>query len=122
MLNPASSMGYLRIINRGEKMTYSNEPNNPLAFQTIGADLPSMEASNKKLLITTGIPGLDDILSGGLLSNHIYLIQGSPGSGKTTLALQFIINGAEHGEKVLYISLSETAAELNASADSLGLS
>jgi circadian clock protein KaiC len=60
----------------------------------------------------TGVPGLDDILNGGLPSNCFYLVQGDPGSGKTTLALQFLLEGIRQKEKVFYITLSETKAEL----------
>ena len=67
-------------------------------------------AANEK--IPTGIAGLDDILSGGFPPRRLYLIQGAPGSGKTTLALQFLLTGARAGEKVLYISLSETREEV----------
>jgi len=59
-----------------------------------------------------GIVGLDDILLGGLRRNRLFLIEGSPGAGKTTLALQFVLEGARVGEKGLYITLSETEAEL----------
>jgi len=59
-----------------------------------------------------GIPGLDDILLGGLRRNRVFLFEGSPGAGKTTLALQFLLEGARTGEKGLYITLSETEAEL----------
>src|SRR3954449_7983283 len=61
---------------------------------------------------SSGIEGLDDILSGGLPRDCFYLIQGDPGSGKTTLALQFLLEGLRRGEKVFYITLSETRAEL----------
>ena len=71
---------------------------------------------------STGIAGLDDILGGGLPSKHLYLIEGSPGSGKTTLGLQFLRRGAQEGEKGLYITLSETAAELRTVAASHGWS
>src|SRR5262245_49999463 len=60
----------------------------------------------------TGISGLDDVLSGGLPHNCMYLVQGDPGSGKTTLALQFLLEGVKQGEKVFYITLSETREEL----------
>src|SRR5215831_777463 len=60
----------------------------------------------------TGVEGLDDILAGGLPHNCFYLIQGDPGSGKTTLALQFLLQGLRCGEKVLYITLSESREEL----------
>src|SRR5687767_5129910 len=61
---------------------------------------------------STGIQGLDEILKGGLPRNRVYLVHGNPGSGKTTLALQFLIEGAQKGEPGLYVTLSETTAEL----------
>ena len=70
----------------------------------------------------TGIPGLDDVLGGGLPCRRIFLVQGAPGSGKTTLALQFLLTGAKAGEKVLYISLSETRDEVEEVAASHGWS
>jgi circadian clock protein KaiC len=69
---------------------------------------------------STGVPGLDDILGGGLPSHHLYLIEGNPGSGKTTLGLQFLRQGAEADEKGLYVTLSETAIELKTVAASHG--
>lgn len=68
----------------------------------------------------TGISGLDDILGGGLPSNRLYLLEGKPGTGKTTLALEYLLTGAQAGEKVLYITLSETRDELQEVADSHG--
>ena len=62
--------------------------------------------------LTTGIKGLDNILGGGLPAGHLYLIEGDPGTGKTTLALQFLLAGASQGESVLYVTLSESAREL----------
>jgi circadian clock protein KaiC len=70
----------------------------------------------------TGIAGLDDVLGGGLTPDQLYVIEGVPGTGKTTLALQFLTAGAERGESVLHVSLSETAQELHAIAASHGLS
>jgi circadian clock protein KaiC len=64
------------------------------------------------LRVSIGNPDLDDILGGGLTANRSYLLEGTPGSGKTTIALQFLMEGARHGERGLYITLSETAAEL----------
>ena len=71
--------------------------------------------------LSTGIAGLDDILHGGLAKGFLYLIEGSPGAGKTTLALQFLIAGTKKGEKGLYISLAESEAELRHVAASHGM-
>jgi circadian clock protein KaiC len=62
--------------------------------------------------ISTGNPGLDDILGGGLDADRLYLYEGRPGTGKTTLALQFLLSGAASGERTLYITLSESKREL----------
>lgn len=70
----------------------------------------------------SGVAGLDDILSGGLAADCFYLIQGDPGSGKTTLALQFLLEGVRRGESVFYVTLSETRAELLKVARSHGWS
>lgn len=72
--------------------------------------------------ISTGIPGLDSILGGGLTKDRLYLVEGDPGAGKTTLALQFLAEGAARGETVLYITLAETEVELRAVAQTHGLS
>ncbi|MBI1682894.1 ATPase domain-containing protein [Caulobacter hibisci] len=77
---------------------------------------------NRDVRVSTGVPGLDDILGGGLTRDRIYLVEGTPGSGKTTLALQFLLKGREVGESGLYITLSETDAELRAAAASHGWS
>jgi circadian clock protein KaiC len=69
---------------------------------------------------STGVAGLDHILGGGLPANHLYLIEGTPGSGKTTLGLQFLMRGVREGQRGLYITLSETAAELRTVAASHG--
>jgi circadian clock protein KaiC len=68
----------------------------------------------------TGVEGLDDILVGGLSPGHVYLLEGSPGTGKTTIALQFLLEGAESGEIGLYITMSETEKELRDGAASHG--
>lgn len=68
----------------------------------------------------TGVAGLDDLLDGGLARRRVYLLEGSPGTGKTTIALQFLLDGASAGEKGLYITLSETEEELRESAASHG--
>lgn len=69
---------------------------------------------------SSGISGLDDILSGGFSREHVFLVEGTPGTGKTTLALQFLLAGEKAGEKGLYISLSETERELRQGAASHG--
>ncbi|MDF3073362.1 MAG: circadian clock protein KaiC/DNA repair RadA protein [Alphaproteobacteria bacterium] len=68
----------------------------------------------------TGISGLDDVLAGGLAVGHAFLVEGQPGTGKTTLALSFLLEGARQGEKSLYITLSETERELRGGAASHG--
>ena len=68
----------------------------------------------------TGVAGLDDILLGGLAAGRIFLLEGSPGTGKTTMALSFLLEGAKRGERGLYITLSETEQELRAGAESHG--
>jgi circadian clock protein KaiC len=73
-------------------------------------------------LLSTGIAGLDDILGGGFSHNHLYLIEGDPGTGKTTIALQFLLEGARLGQKGLYVALSESRAELLEIAESHGWS
>jgi circadian clock protein KaiC len=71
---------------------------------------------------STGIAGLDDILCGGFASDRLYLVDGSPGVGKTTLAMQFLIEGARAGERCLYVTLSETRDEMEMVAQSHGWS
>jgi circadian clock protein KaiC len=87
----------------------------------MGSD-PNHSQAPSRACATTGIPGLDDILTGGLTPNRLYLVEGVPGSGKTTLALQFLLEGVRLGEPVLYVTLSESAEELNAVAASHGWS
>ncbi len=71
-------------------------------------------------LVATGVPGLDDILGGGLTPHRVYLIEGSPGAGKTTLALRWLLEGARIGDRGFYVTLSETKAELSAVAKTHG--
>ncbi len=68
----------------------------------------------------TGVGALDDVLNGGLQRHRVYLLEGTPGTGKTTIALQFLLAGAEAGEPCLYITLSETEEELREGARSHG--
>ena len=79
-----------------------------------------MVESKKLTKVSSGIPGLDEILRGGLPASNLYIVQGAPGSGKTTAALQFLRAGAANGERCIYVSLSQTRAELEAIALSHG--
>ena len=71
-------------------------------------------------VLSTGIAGLDDIMAGGFTRRRLFLVEGVPGSGKTTLALQYLMAAAKRNERVLYVTLSETAEELRAGAQSHG--
>jgi circadian clock protein KaiC len=77
---------------------------------------------NSQKRLGTGIEGLDDVLGGGLPAERLYLVEGDPGTGKTTLSLQFMLEGVRAKERVLYITLSESQDELTASAQSHGWS
>ena len=68
----------------------------------------------------TGVPGLDDVLSGGLTRGSLFLLEGNPGTGKTTIAIRFLMEGARAGETSLYVTLSETKKELLDGAASHG--
>jgi circadian clock protein KaiC len=76
------------------------------------SDLPNDGPDTELPRISTGSPGLDDVLGGGFDPERMYLYEGRPGSGKTTLALQFLLEGVRGGERSLYITLSETEREL----------
>lgn len=79
-----------------------------------------MSKNNGKARLKTGIAGLDDILHGGLQGGHVYLVDGDPGTGKTTLGLQFLLQGVVNGEPALYITLAESRDELESVAESHG--
>src|SRR5688572_19625897 len=72
--------------------------------------------------VSTGSAGLDDILCGGLDPDRLYLYEGQPGTGKTTIALQFLLEGVRNGERVLFVTLSETERELTLVAQRHGWS
>lgn len=73
-------------------------------------------------LLASGVEGLDDVLGGGFAPHRLVLLEGKPGTGKTTLALQFLMAGARLGETVLYVTLSESREELMGVARSHGWS
>ncbi|MDQ2833969.1 MAG: AAA family ATPase [Acidobacteriota bacterium] len=81
-------------------------------------DNRSVSIAKEPSRLPTGVPGLDSILSGGLLKGHMYLVDGKPGTGKTTTGMQFVMEGRRTGESCLYVTLSETKAELEATAKS----
>jgi circadian clock protein KaiC len=85
---------------------------------TLNSQTPQPQDARAK----TGIAGLDDVLGGGFTPDRLYLIEGVPGSGKTTLAVQFLLEGVRLGEPVLYVTLSESSEELHAVAGSHGWS
>src|SRR5579883_2645119 len=76
--------------------------------------------TNVKTRASTGVTGLDDVLAGGLTRNRLHLFEGNPGTGKTTIALQFLLAGAKIGETGIYVSLAETEQELREGALSHG--
>src|SRR5262249_49354442 len=92
-----------------------------LGLKTYGKtdfDWVTMNSSTER--ISTGNEGLDAVLRGGIPGNRLYLLEGSPGSGKTTLALEFLLEGRSKRERGLYITLSETKEELEVVAASHG--
>jgi len=100
-----------------------------LSEGTVGSDgrgsnhsksMPAFKKERGPDRIHTGIAGLDDILGGGLPKGHLYLVEGDPGTGKTTLALQFLLEGISQSERVIYVTLSESRAELEQVAHSHG--
>ena len=95
-----------------------------IAWDDVGPRMTSSNSNlgNKLVRDMTGIAGLDDVLGGGLPTNRLYLVKGTPGVGKTTLALQFLMAGVRNGERVLYITLSETEEEIRQVSESHGWS
>jgi circadian clock protein KaiC len=86
------------------------------AFNKKRMTMTTEQNSTTSDFLSTGVAGLDHILGGGLTRDRLYLVEGEPGTGKTTLALQFLLEGAARGETVLYITLSESVVELRAVA------
>lgn len=86
------------------------------------SDLPSAAAAtaSEPARVSTGVAGLDEILGGGLPAQHLYLLNGEPGTGKTTLALQFLLSGVKAGGRGMYVTLSESRSELAGVAASHG--
>lgn len=84
----------------------------------IGGRLPSGRDANER--ISTGCAGLDEVLEGGMLRAGFYLLQGDPGAGKTTLALQFARGCVQRGEPIVYVSLAESRSDLERTARSHG--
>jgi circadian clock protein KaiC len=85
-------------------------------------DNPYPESPGSAPAVPSGVPGLDTVLSGGFAQDRVHLVEGAPGSGKTTLGLQFLMDGAARGERGLYITLSESKIELVSVAASHGWS
>ncbi len=71
--------------------------------------------------LPTGIPGLDEVIGGGLVPHDAYLVRGGPGTGKTTLGLHFLATGAARGETALFISLEESASKIRRNAANIGI-
>ena len=82
----------------------------------------AMKAGKVPERSSTGVEGLNEVLNGGYIRNRLYVVDGNPGAGKTTLALQYLLQGLHSGERTLYITLAETALELQANAHSHGWS
>jgi circadian clock protein KaiC len=95
-------------------------PSSILLTPTTIVNAPDPEAACAIDFDPTGVPGLDDVLRGGLPRGQLYLLEGSAGAGKTTLGLQFLLEGVRRGERVLWCTLSETEAQLVATANSHG--
>src|SRR5205823_6459693 len=108
---------YPKTFSKKATVLYSRAPECILRGED-GMTASQKTSSHMNARAQTGISGLDDILFGGLPSRHLYLVEGDPGTGKTTLALQFLLEGLKRGEKGLYVTLSESKAELLGVAES----
>ncbi|WP_334268441.1 ATPase domain-containing protein [Edaphobacter sp. HDX4] len=100
----------------------NSKESKPLPTDDVQTTPHDPETHGPEIRLHTGIAGLDDLLQGGLPQGHLYLVEGDPGTGKTTLALQFLLEGAKRGETGMYITLSESKRELEQVAHSHGWS
>lgn len=115
----ALALGALRLLRHRRQLPHARSG----YCRTLAAALESDYAAGPMAQTSrddTGIAGLDDILHGGLPHGHLYLVEGDPGTGKTTLAMGFLLAGRDRGETTLYVTLSETAEEMRLVADSHG--
>src|SRR5688572_14654729 len=94
----------------------------PIIPGTWSFSSPASMNKHNTLRSASGVTGLDDILHGGFIAGRLYLVDGNPGAGKTTLALQYLIEGVRAGEPCLYVTLSESRDELLVNAESHGWS
>ena len=81
-------------------------------------DTMEQHSNDEDARVSTGVEGLDDVLNGGFPEGHFFLIEGEPGTGKTTLGLQILMQGARTGQKSLYVTLSESKREIEQVAHS----
>ena len=102
--NVVASVATLRA-SSGDNMEKRREPAKGNAGGSRSTTVTTVENNQER--VQTGIAGLDDILNGGLPQGHLFLVEGDPGTGKTTLALQFLLEGVRRGESVIYVTLSE---------------
>jgi circadian clock protein KaiC len=94
----------------------------PVSTLTVRSILSALDEKATAALVRTGIDGLDEVLAGGFVPNRLYLIEGDPGSGKTTLGLRYLLEGVNRNESALYVTLSESKEELQEVARSHGWS
>jgi circadian clock protein KaiC len=116
------AIGHLRAENASNLPQPTHARLNTTSYLQVHQDFMTIQTPVDRSLVTTGVPGLDSIVGGGLPRNRLYLVQGDPGAGKTTLALQMLLEGERLGERGLYVTLSESESELNAVAHSHGWS
>ena len=86
-------------------------------MDVLQAALHIVAGTDVEPLLEIGIPGLDDVLNGGLPAGHLYLMEGDPGTGKTTIAMQFLQEGVREGEKTLYVTNGQSVAAFDVQKD-----